>query len=436
MSPPYRSAPTLNWANRPGRELLRLAGPIAISMVSHAFMSLVDTFCVSTLGAGALAGVGLGSITFFVFAGFGFGFFRGSKVLVSQARGAGDEEAIERHAGAALAAALVVGFVITLCVGLIAPMLPSLAPSAVAGRAARDYAWILGLAGIPSMLYVALREVRYGSGDSTAPMRAALLANAVNIGLDVLFVLVLDWGVEGAAFATLAAYVIQVVALAPAQRRKVRRPTPDDLRALRKMGAPTGIQFVLEIGSFGLITVLLSATDERQVAAHQVALQLMHFVFLPMAAVAEACSVLAGQAHGAQRRKLIPVVGRLGLRVAVIYALVWFVLIALLRHVMARTFASDDSHLQSIVAVLLLVGGIFQLADGLAMVGSAMLRGVGDVRYSAYVGVLTAWVFTPPLTYFLGIFLGLGALGAWLGLTAQILAQAVLLWRRLRSLTR
>ncbi|MFT5356863.1 MAG: MATE family multidrug resistance protein [Polyangiales bacterium] len=405
-------------------------------MVSHALMSLVDTFCVSTLGAGALAGVGLGSISYFVFAGFGFGFFRGSKVLVSQARGAGDEEAIERHAGAALAGALVVGVVITLCVVLIAPALTSLAPSAVAGRAARDYASILGFAGVPAMFYVALREVRYGSGDSTAPMRAALLANAVNIGLDVLFVLIFEWGVEGAAVATVVAYVVQVAALAPAQWGKVRRPCKDDLRALRRMGAPTGIQFVLEIGSFGLITVLLSVTDERQVAAHQVALQLMHFVFLPMAAVSEACSVLAGQAHGAHRRKLIPVVGRLGLRVALIYALVWFVLIVMLRHIIAETFASDDAELQNIVAVLLLVGGAFQLADGLAMVGGAMLRGIGDVRYSALIGVLTAWVFTPPLTYFLGVFLGLGALGAWIGLTVQILAQAVLLWNRLRALTR
>lgn len=405
-------------------------------MVSHALMSLVDTFCVSTLGAGALAGVGLGSITYFVFAGFGFGFFRGSKVLVSQARGAGDEDAIERHAGAALAAAVVVGAVITLSVWLVAPALPSMAPSAVAGRAARGYASILSFAGLPAMFYVALREVRYGSGDSTAPMRAALLANAVNIGLDVLFVIGLDWGVEGAAFATLAAYLVQVVALAPAQWGRVRRPRKADLRALRAMGAPTGIQFVLEIGSFGLITVLLSVTDERQVAAHQVALQLMHFVFLPMAAVSEACSVLAGQAHGARQRELIPLVGKLGVRVAVVYALVWFVLLAVLRHVVAAAFAPDDAELRNIVAVLLLVGAVFQLVDGVAMVGSAMLRGLGDVRYAAYVGVLTAWVFTPPLTYFLGIFLGLGALGAWLGLTVQILAQAVVLWRRWREMTR
>lgn len=436
MSPPYRSAPSIRWSHRPGRELLRLAGPIAVSMVSHAFMSLVDTFCVSTLGAGALAGVGLGSITYFVFAGFGFGFFRGSKVLVSQARGAGDEEAIKHHAGAALIGALVVGVLITLGVVLLAPMLPALAPSAVAGRAAHDYAGILGFAGVPAMFYVALREVRYGSGDSTAPMRAALLANAINIGLDVLFVLVFDWGVEGAAIATLAAYIVQVAALAPAQWGKVRRPRKEHLRALRRMGAPTGIQFVLEIGSFGLITVLLSVTDEREVAAHQVALQLMHFVFLPMAAVSEACSVLAGQAHGAQRRELIPVVGRLGVRVALIYALVWFALLAVFRHVIAASFASGDVALQNIVATLLLVGAVFQLADGLAMVGGAMLRGLGDVRYSAFIGVLTAWVFTPPLTYLLGVFLGLGAVGAWLGLTVQILAQAVFLWRRLRRLMR
>src|SRR5262249_53064340 len=77
------------------------------------------------------------------------------------------------------------------------------------------------------------------------------------------------------------------------------------------------------------------------------------------------------------------------------------------------------------------VAAAFQLFDGANVVARSVLRGTGDVRYPATISVVIAWITTPPLTALLGIRLGLGALGGWLGLCLEIIVGASLLWWRL-----
>ena len=82
----------------PLRELLRLAWPIAVSMLSYSIMTLVDTLLVGRLGPAALAGVGLGGTAAFALLCFSFGLIRGTKTLVSQAVGAGRRDLVPRIA--------------------------------------------------------------------------------------------------------------------------------------------------------------------------------------------------------------------------------------------------------------------------------------------------------------------------------------------------
>src|SRR5882672_7228328 len=79
---------SLTWIDRPGRELLRLAGPITVSMISFSTMTLASTAFVAQVGSAELAGVGLGAVVGFALVCFGIGLLRGAKTLVSQAVGA------------------------------------------------------------------------------------------------------------------------------------------------------------------------------------------------------------------------------------------------------------------------------------------------------------------------------------------------------------
>ena len=83
----------------------------------------------------------------------------------------------------------------------------------------------------------ALRETRYGEGDTTSPMRAALAANAVNIALDAFFVLGLGWGVSGAAFAAVCGNAVALAVLAWPMRRRIVAPALAGRRRARALAA-------------------------------------------------------------------------------------------------------------------------------------------------------------------------------------------------------
>lgn len=430
------SVRTLSWSPSPTRELVRLAWPITVSMLSFGVMTLVDTFFVSSLGRSALAGVGLGSTATFALYCFSFGLLRGTKTLVSQAMGADRRDEVDVHLAAGVVAALSLGLVTVLLGQLLALAMPLLAETEAAGRAAAGYLEVRTLGAPVILAFVALREHRYGLGDSRSPMIAGLVGNAINIAFNGLMVMVLHWGVRGSAFATLLGHTAELAVVALAYRgegrvvRAFRGLRRGHVRALFSVGVPTGVQFLLEMGSFALLTAIVSRIGERELAAHQIALQVIHFSFLPTIGVAEAAAVLAGQAVGARRDELVPKVARAGLLLSTLYTGAWTLAMPLVAAPIASTF-TEETALAVTAVHLLYVAACFQIADGAAAVARGVLRGVGDVVVPARMGVLCAWVFTPPLAYALGSVLGLGALGGWLGLLLEITTLAVLVWWRL-----
>src|SRR4051812_32363263 len=169
------SPSALTWSDHPGRALLRLAWPITVSMVSFSTMTLASTAFVARVGSDELAGVGLAGVVGFALVCFGIGLLRGAKTLVSQAVGAGRRERIPELLGTALALAGVLGVVALVASQLVAPFIAALSASPRAGAFAAQYLAIRGL-GMPLVLvYCAMREARYGEGDTRAPMRASLV---------------------------------------------------------------------------------------------------------------------------------------------------------------------------------------------------------------------------------------------------------------------
>src|SRR4051812_33187578 len=133
------SAAELSWTERPGRELLRLAWPITVSMISFSTMTLASTAFVAHVGSDELAGVGLAGVVGFALVCFGIGLLRGAKTLVSQAVGAQRRDKIPALLGAALVLAVGLGAIATIAGHLVAPLLVSLSASPRAGHFAAQY---------------------------------------------------------------------------------------------------------------------------------------------------------------------------------------------------------------------------------------------------------------------------------------------------------
>jgi len=306
------SSSALTWTDRPGRALLQLAWPITISMVSFSTMTLASTAFITRVGSDELAGVGLGSVVGFSLVCFGIGLVRGAKTLVSQAVGANRRDRLPELVGSAIGIALALGIAAAIAGQLVAPAIAALSASPRAGHFASQYLAIRSLGAPLVLLYAALREARYGVGDSRSPMRATIAGNAVNITLDAILILGLDWGVRGAAIATIFGNATELVMLAWPMRRELRlvRWANAAAREVWDQGVPNGLQFVMEVGSFLILTVLVARMSALDGAAHQLVLHLINVSFLPAHALAEAAAVLVGQAVGANRDALVPVVAR------------------------------------------------------------------------------------------------------------------------------
>lgn len=423
----------LHWKSKLFPELTRLAWPIAISMLSYSLMTVVDTLFVGRLGASALAGVAFGGVIAFTTLCFGIGMLRAVKALVSQSVGAGQSNSTREYLSAGLAVAIGIGLLSGLagygCTGLIAYGSPTVASGALAAIYLEIRSWAA-----PAVLAaVALRETQYAIGDSRSPMKAALVANLANIPLNATLIFVLGLGVKGAALATVAAQLVELGILIHNTRRRSLRPGPLRRARCRQVlvtGWPMAIEFFLDVGAFSALTAIIARMGEVQLAAHQIAIQLSHFAFLPAIAVSEAASVLAGQAVGANEDSLVVRVARQAALLNLGYVGVCAIAILVFGSSMATWFTPEPAVQQAATQLLYVSAGLTFLF-GIYVVPRAVLRGAGSERFSATVSVATAWAITLPVAFTLGIALNWGALGAWLGLYAEILAAMGILWWKL-----
>jgi len=422
----------LTWSDHPGRALLRLAWPITVSMVSFSTMTLASTAFVAQVGADELAGVGLAGVVGFTLVCFGIGLLRGAKTLVSQAVGAGRREKIPELMGAAVALAVVLGVLATITAHFVAPLLVQLSASARAGHFAAQYLAIRSLGATLVLVYAALREASYGVGDSRSPMRASLAGNAVNIALDAILILGLGWGVKGAAIATIAGNATELSVLAIPMRAQIAklRWSVSAARAVWAQGVPNGLQFIMEVGAFLILTVLVARMSAVDAAAHQMVLHLVNVSFLPAHALAEAAAVLVGQAVGANRDVLVSRVAKRALAIGASYATVCCVAYAIVGTHIAHAMSAGDVALAERATMLVHVSLAFLVADAANVIARGVLRGASDVRYAAVLGIITSWLTTPPLAWLLGVHLGLGVVGGWIGLAIEIVLGASLYWLR------
>jgi MATE family multidrug resistance protein len=430
MEPHQRQTATLSWQQHPARALLGMAWPITLSGLSFAVMGVVDAAFVGTKGAAELAGVGLGAVITTGLMGFGFGLLRGVKVLLAQSRGSSAPGYARAVAGAGVLVALGLG-AIMLCFGELAALIvPYFTASAAAGQAARTYIAVRSLGAPIILLYVALREARYGLGDTRSALVSSVLGNLSHACLDYVALILLGWGAGGAALANVLAFALQASVLIHAHREqgislgaRERLLVPDVLAA----GAFTGLQWALEIGALGLLSLLLAGVSDGDMAAHQIAVQLTAFSFLPALAIAEAASILTAEAVGAGRMALVPKVARAALASAMVYSTLCACVFVLGGETIARGF-SHDARLLEVAKRVLLVAALHQWLEAAAITGHGVLRGAGAQRLSAYCAIGCAWAFLPLPALLLTRVLAWGAPGGWLARVVEVVATLIFVW--------
>jgi MATE family multidrug resistance protein len=422
----------LRWRLKPFPELARLSWPIMVSMLSYSVMTLVDTVFAGRLGATAVGAVGIGGVATFTLLCFGIGLLQGAKVRVAQALGARRHDRVPGYVGASLVVAVTLGTLIAAFAPLTAWWLPLAAGGSASVRLAQRYVAIRLFAAPIVLVAFAIREVRCALGDSRSRMRAALVANTLHVPLNYAFIFTCGWGVTGAALSTVAAQTLEAALLV-----RVQKPHGFGLDAwsrrevseLWQTGWPLGVERLFNVASFATLVTILARCSDVDLAAHQVAHQVTLFALLPTMAIAEAASVLAGQAVGADDDAAVRRVARVAAKTGAAYGALCALAYVALGPIIASAVTSD-SDVEHVTVRVLRVAATWQAFCAVYMVGGAVLRGAGDVRYATLTTAILAWIVTPPLALLLARALGWGAVGAWLALLAEWASGALVLFAR------
>ena len=425
--------------------MLSLAWPVVLTEIGWVMMGVVDTIAVGPLGPAAIGAVGTGSGIFFALMVFGIGTLFALDTFVAQGFGAGQIQECHRWlvAGlwlAALLAALLmtIGF---LCVG----WLPSLGMVPEVRDLLGPYLGGLLWSVFPLLLYTVFRRYLQAMHLVKPVMIAIVVANVVNALANWILIYgrfgVPEFGVVGAAWATLASRIVLMLALWWVVVRAERRspsglhdvPFGPDLARMWRLarhGMPAAFQVMLEVGVFAAASVLAARISPAAAGAHQIVLQIASFFFMVPLGLSSAAAVRVGNAvgrgdpEGARRAGWTAVV--LGLVVATAVAAVLLTVAGLL----LRTF-TDDAAVLVMGVTLLAICAAFQPFDAAQGVATGALRGMGDTTTPMLLNLAGHWLVGLPLGYALCFTLAWGLVGLWIGLATGLLlvgVSVVLVW--------
>ncbi|HWH94571.1 MAG TPA: MATE family efflux transporter [Baekduia sp.] len=407
------------------REILRLAIPALGALAAEPLYLLADTAIVGHLGTPQLAALALaGSVLGAVVTLCNFLTY-GTTAQVARLHGAGEEARAGEIAAQALWLALGIGTVMVIAVVALAdPLMTLVGGGGPVAEIAARYLRISAL-GLPCAL-VALAAQGYlrGVGDLRSPLVVVVVANAINIVLELLFVYVFDWGMDGSALGTVAAQAGMGVVFALHLLRAPatsRRPHARQLKGLARMGGHIVVRTGSLLLAFAIAGAVLARVGEDSLGAHQIAFQVFIFLALVLDAIAIAGQVLvgrmlgAGDAHGAlaaaRRMCLWSLVGGCVMAIGLLAT----------TDLLPRAFSSDDAviarahDLWPLFALLQLPGAVIFALDGI-------LLGAGDTRYLAYAMAFSAFGVFVPIAL-LSLRYDWGVAGVWWGLNALMVAR-------------
>ena len=296
----------------PAKQIVLFSIPLLIGNAFQQFYNMADTFIVGrTLGNNALAAVGCTAGLIFLLQGFATGATAGMSIVTAQRFGAQDTEGVKHSFAVSCLISILVTVLLTVF-GLFAtePLLRLLrTPAEIFQDAYRYFIFIVG--GLAScMLFNLMSNAMRAVGDSISPLVFLVIACAVNIILDCVFILKLGMGVEGAAIATLVAQFVSgflcifyIKWKLPVLQLSLRhfKCSWAEWRQHMKLGLPMGFQSsIIALGTI-IVQFALNTLGTTEIAAYTAASKLDNLGVLPLMSFGIAMATYVGQNHGANR---------------------------------------------------------------------------------------------------------------------------------------
>jgi MATE family multidrug resistance protein len=426
--------------------MLRLATPLAVAELAWMAMGLVDTVMAGPLGPAAVGGGILGNMVFYPLAMSFTGLLLGMDTLVAQAFGARAlDDARHTLINGVWLAALLTPFSVGLTMAAIPGMRAAGANPVVMAECV-PYMHALEWGLMPLFLFTALRRNLQAVNVVKPVTVVAITANVVNlVGNWALIYGHLGFPAMGLAgsgwstsFSRLYLFVALLAVLVWEERRSDYlaaamswRPHWARIRELIGLGLPAAGQIAFEGAVFGLVTVLAAKLDEVSLAAHGIAVQVIATTFMVPLGISSAAAVRVGQAVGRKDHRGVVSAGWAALLMAAGFMSAAGVLLWTAPAFVVSRFI-DDAWVIAAGVTLLRIAAFFELFDGLQIVATGALRGIGDTRSPLVAHALGYWAIGMPVVWVLCFPRGWGARGIWVGLSAALIligAALAVVWK-------
>ncbi len=321
----------------PFKLIIMFALPILFGSLFQQAYNLTDTIIIGQhLGKSSLAAVGSTTAVVSLMFSTINGLVTGFSVIIAKNFGAGDHNEMRRSIARTITfAGSTAALIITGMLLFIEPLLHALdTPSAIMGEA-KTYLQIVTIGLVVTLIYNLESGILRAVGDSVVPLVILVISAVLNIGLDLLFVCVLQWGVAGAAWATVLAQLISaaICFVYLAKRRPFLMIRPKDFTfdihsSLEMLSAGFGMALMYSIVDIGSIVLQngINGMGEDIIAAHTAARRILSLMLMPFSAVGATLVTFTGQNRGAGKYSRI---GR-GIRDGLLISFGWSTLAVLL----------------------------------------------------------------------------------------------------------
>lgn len=383
----------------PMKLILGFSLPLLFGFLFQQFYSVVDTVIVGQfLGMNALAGVGAtGSINFMI-VGFCMGVCSGFAIPVAHKFGAKDYSGMRQVVANCVWLSLIFSLVMTVVVVLLCKniLLWMKTPEDIF---ADSYAYIVIIfAGIPAIyLYNMLSGIIRSMGDSKTPLVFLTLSSFLNIGLDLLCILVFQMGVAGAAVATVASqlisgalcllYMIKKFEILHIKKEEWRLNSAH-VRSLCGMGVPMGLQYsITAIGSV-ILQTSVNTLGSLAVASVTAGGKVSMFFCCPFDAMGSTMATYGGQNVGAKKLDRLGTGLKNCIWLGIGYSLIAFVALYFFGGNLASLFVdSAEQEMLDNARLFLIINSAFYIPLALVNIIRFMIQGVGFGTFAILAGV-------------------------------------------------
>jgi MATE family multidrug resistance protein len=430
------------------RATLALAVPMMIGQFGQMLMGITDTLVLGRVGVVPLAAVGFSNTLLGTLYVAGIGLLTSIGIFAAQAHGAQLEKAKIEVMRSAIWLSLLAGASASLLIWILLPVLRIFGQPIAIETAARPYLAIVGLSLIPALGSMAAKTFCEALGKPVVPTLILYVGVTLNLVLNL--PLVFGWmgipalGLLGSAIATLVSRIFVLVgtlayalflsrlqwsALAPSHVDWGR------VRNLFRVGLPIGFQYLAEVAAFNFGAVMMGWMGTVALASHQVVITCAATSFMFPLGISIAASVRVGHSVGSQAHTALRRIAFGAIAISTIVGAGFAVLYFVAGPEIVGLF-TNEQEIVTLATRLMIVAGIFQIADGVQVTAAGCLRGLADVRLPMLIGFFCYWAVAIPTAFLVAFTAQIGPIGIWIGLASGLFVAATLLTWRLVAMTR